>query len=424
MKTRQLGGAGDVFRRLRLRLTAIFVAVAVAGLATLVTLLTALDAHFDRGRVDAILRGEASRAAALVYAGSDGRPETEALYGDHVTRQSSGLVLVWKRGAEYHRLFSSGQPIDGDWQAAVDACLADGEENGTVSDLGTLRVAGMPWWLDQADPAPAGCVLAATPRAGPLQADLTPPAVLGSAALLLLLTWIVWWTAGRSLRIAERALDDREQFLATAAHEMRGPLARIRSIAESALTRLPADQPETARDLRTLVATTEGAGRVAANLLLASRIDHAEVPARHEAVRLDELACDAETRIGGIVVDVTEPVWVEGDAMLLEQAITNLVDNARRHGRSEDGTARVMLTVTHRDGCAVVRVADDGPGFPQGVDVLRPYISGATGGNGLGLPLVRWIARRHGAELWLGSAGGEDCLDGAAAELRFPPTEP
>ena len=67
------GGAVGVFRRLRLWLTGIFALVAVVGLSALVALLVILDARYDRERVDAILRGEASRAAALVYEGGDGR---------------------------------------------------------------------------------------------------------------------------------------------------------------------------------------------------------------------------------------------------------------------------------------------------------------------------------------------------------------
>jgi len=414
------GGAQGVFRRLRVWLTAIFAGVALIGLTTLVVLLVVLDARFDRQRVDAILRGEASRAAALVYVGDDGRATDEALEDDHVAKQASGLLVVQREGAGFSTLFASGQPLQGDWRPAAEACLDDAAESGTFADIGELRVAGMPWWLDSQDEAPLGCALAVAPRRSVWQTQVTVPAVAGSAVLLLVLTGLVWWTAGRSLRVAASALADRERFLATAAHEMRGPLARMRTVAETTLDGLAPGQPETAAGLRSLVATADGAGRVAANLLLASRIDHAEVPVQHLAVRLDDLACEVETTIDGVVVDVSEPVEVDGDPMLLRQAMTNLVDNAFRHGRGEGGPPTVILSVFREHGRPVVRVADDGPGFPEGLDVLRPYVAGRGGGNGLGLPLVRWIAERHGADLRIGAAGGRDGLDGAAVELRFP----
>lgn len=412
-------GTHDVFQGLRRRLTALFAVVAVVGLAALTALLIALDSEFDHQRVDAILRGEASRAAALVYA-EHGKPSVAGLSGDHVASSAQGLLVVYRAEGRYVTLFAKGARVTGDWQPLAARCMDDQAEKGTFADVGDLRVAAMPWWLETSNPAPSGCAFAVAPRRSVLQTEVALPATAGSALILVVLTSLVWWAAGRSLRVASQALSDREQFLATAAHEMRGPLARMRAVAEATLAGLAPGQPETAAGLRALVATADGAGRVASNLLLASRIDHAEVPVQHLPVRLDELACEVETIIDGLVVDVSEPVEVAGDAMLLRQAMTNLVDNALRHGRSEDGHAEVLLSVFHDAGVPVVRVADDGAGAPADLDVLRPYVAGRSGGTGLGLPLVRWIAERHGAELRIEAAGGRDGLHGAAVEMRFP----
>ncbi|GAB47443.1 sensor histidine kinase [Mobilicoccus pelagius] len=413
-------GADDVFRHLRVRLTAIFAAVAVVGLAALVALLVVLDSEFDRERVDTILRGVASRAAALVYQGEDGRATGEGLRGDLVETQASGLLVVERTGTSYRTVYASGEKIRGDWRPVAQACLDDAAESGTYADIGDLRVTGMPWWLTSKDPRPRGCAFAFVPRRSLLQAHVALPAALGSATLLAVLTGLVWWAAGRSLRVASEALADRERFLATASHEMRGPLARMRAVAETTLHALAPGQPQTAAGLRSLVTTADQAGRVASNLLLATRIDHAEVPVHLLPVRLDVLACEVETIIDGVVVDVTEPVEVSGDAMLLRQAMTNLVDNAMRHGRGGETRAEVLLSVFRDGDVAVVRVADDGPGFPADLDVLSPYVAGRTGGNGLGLPLVRWIVERHGGEMRIGAAEGRDGLDGAAVELRIP----
>lgn len=416
------GGSGnDVFSRLRRRLTLIFATVALVGLAAFTVMLILLDDAFDSARIDAILRGEASRSAALVYRDSDGRPTGEALDGDHVASQASGLLVVYREGGGYTTLFTKGESIQGHWRHAADECLRDAAEYGTFADIGNLRVAGMPWWLTTEDDKPSGCAFAVTPARSILQTEVAIPAAGGSALILVVLTSLVWWAAGRSLRVASEALADRERFLATAAHEMRGPLARMRAIGETTLDGLAPGQPQTAAGLRVLVSTADRAGRVASNLLLASRIDHAEVPVQRTPVRLDDLACEVETVVDGVVVDVSEPVEVSGDAMLLRQAMTNLVDNAMRHGHREGVPSQVMLSVVCDEGVPVIRVADDGPGFPEGVDVLQPYVAGTGGGNGLGLPLVRWIAERHGAQLWVGDANGRDGLDGAAVEIRFAP---
>lgn len=411
---------GEVLQGLRVRLTAVFFLVALVAFTLFVLALSVRDVEHHARWMDTLLRGEASRAAALIYVDSSGRVTTEALQQDHVGTQASGLFVLEQQGENFVEVFASGRSIDGEWQGFARTCLAAAPEVGAFADIGGERVAGMPWWGDTGDPHPAGCAMALASRAGLLHSHVTLPAMLGSGLLLVLLSAIVWWTAGRSMRVAESALDDRERFLATAAHEMRGPLAGIRLAAELALRSLPPDHPEPARQLRSVLATADRAGRVASNLLLATRIDHAEVPVQALPVRLDELAFEVETAIDGVVVDVTERVEITGDAMLLRLAMTNLADNALRHGRSRGQGADVLLTVARRADHDVVRVADDGPGFPAGLDVTEPYVSGATGGNGLGLPLVRWIARRHGAVLWTGSADGEGGMRGAAVELRFP----
>jgi two-component system, OmpR family, osmolarity sensor histidine kinase EnvZ len=97
----------------------------------------------------------------------------------------------------------------------------------------------------------------------------------------------------------------------------------------------------------------------------------------------------------------------------VRRAITNLVDNARRHAR------RVVLSATQAGSRVVsVTVDDDGPGIPaeQRESVFRPFESGASGGTGLGLTIARDIVRAHGGEIML-----EDSpLGGLRARIRLP----
>lgn len=416
-----ISGTTRVFGRLRVRLTLMFALTGLAGFLGLVAVLSARDMTADNARVDAILVGEASRAAGMVYADDAGRLMVDAVAGDRVRRQATGRMIVDLHDGSPRVLLADGVPLQGDWVSLARACVTEHPEDGVTASLGSMRVAGVAWRGVFTEPEPRGCALTYLPAESLLGADITAPAIVGSLLLLGLLSGIVWWSSGRSLTVAETALADRERFLATAAHEMRGPLARMRAVSEDALGQVSPEEPVAER-LRRLVATADQAGRVVSNLLLASRIDHAEVPVQSAPVRLDGLAGDIEIQVDGVVVDVLEPVEIRGDAMLLRQALLNLVDNAVRHGATGHEHHGVLITV-RRDPAtdtALVRVSDDGPGFPPGLDAARPYASGSTGGNGLGLPLVQWIVHRHGGTLAWGPADGADGYHGAAVELRLP----
>jgi signal transduction histidine kinase len=121
---------------------------------------------------------------------------------------------------------------------------------------------------------------------------------------------------------------------------------------------------------------------------------------------------------GFVLTVVAEPgVRVLGDRHLLSQALANLLDNALKYGRGGKIEIRV-----YRRGCqAFVEVADQGPGIPQQdrETVLDRFVrleaSRTTPGNGLGLSLVRAIARRHSGSVVL-----DDNRPGLRVRLEFP----
>ncbi len=94
------------------------------------------------------------------------------------------------------------------------------------------------------------------------------------------------------------------------------------------------------------------------------------------------------------------------------RAVTNLVDNARRHAQ------QVRLSVQPHERSVQVIVDDDGPGIAldRRESVFRPFESGALGGTGLGLTIARDIARAHGGDIVL----GDSPLGGLRAWLRLP----
>ena len=147
-------------------------------------------------------------------------------------------------------------------------------------------------------------------------------------------------------------------------------------------------------------------------VLLASRLDAGALPDKREQVDLLAVAAEESARVDGVVQG--RSCVVPGDERLLRRALRNLLENARRH---KDGQAEV--SVEARDGSAVVRVCDRGPGVPE---ALRERIFEAfyrlpgqaeqAGGVGLGLSLVRQIAERHGGSVrCLARDGGGSCFE-------------
>ena len=103
-----------------------------------------------------------------------------------------------------------------------------------------------------------------------------------------------------------------------------------------------------------------------------------------------------------LVVDVDAPVTVRGDPTLLRHCpMTNLVDNAIRHGQA-GGSGTGAVAVRARGGWASAEVIDADPASPAPNPTA---LSGTGGGAGLGLPLVEWVARQHGSRVEARRAG-------------------
>jgi signal transduction histidine kinase len=194
----------------------------------------------------------------------------------------------------------------------------------------------------------------------------------------------------------------------------------MRTGAEVLSRSLPPGSPSRAAAER-LTSLAAGTGHVVNNLLLSARIDRLDLPIRREPVRLDRLAADCEQTSGQVVAEISEPVSCLGDEALLRHALTNLVFNALRHARDGGRLPVITVRAAMDEGRPTIGVQDDGPGFPPGVDALERYVTGSRDGTGLGLPLVRWIADQHRAELTVGNHGP---AGGAMIELRFPPFQP
>jgi signal transduction histidine kinase len=199
-------------------------------------------------------------------------------------------------------------------------------------------------------------------------------------------------------RSFNRAADRIEQLvlaqgrqLAFASHELRSPLARLR-VSLELLTGEPALKERAARDVEELDA-------LIGELLEASRLEALGKPDRDEPVDLLGLVAEEAARVEAAVEG--EPLVVRGDARLLRRLVRNLLENARRHAGGTGVSARVERVGSG----ARLAVADRGPGIPEAERerVFEPFFRSpgapeAGASYGLGLALVRQIARAHGGE--------------------------
>ncbi|HLH90755.1 MAG TPA: HAMP domain-containing sensor histidine kinase [Xanthobacteraceae bacterium] len=201
----------------------------------------------------------------------------------------------------------------------------------------------------------------------------------------------------------EELVGAHRMLLANASHELRTPLSRLRLGLELYEQRQdPAVKAELARDIAELDGLID-------EILLASRLDAA--PALH-AEPLDLLGLAAEECAHYDDCTLTgAPVTIHGDARLLRRLIRNLLDNARRHGAPP-----IAVSVSRRDTQAVIEVADGGVGIPEAErdKVFMPFhrVGGESKGAGLGLALVRQIARLHGGDAAVAPRPGQpSCLE-------------
>jgi two-component system, OmpR family, sensor histidine kinase MprB len=214
------------------------------------------------------------------------------------------------------------------------------------------------------------------------------------------------------------SVEAQRQLVADASHELRTPVASLRTDIES-LIKHP-ELPATDR-LRTLTEADERAeelGALIADVIELARGDEPDGAA--EDVRLDELVAAAVQRMGrlapGVAFETTlAPCVVEARPDRLERAVNNLLDNARKYG---GGSAPIEVTVA--DGELAVR--DHGPGIPPGElnHVFDRFYRGVgtrgQSGSGLGLAIVRQVAETHGGDVEVENAPA----GGAIFRLRLP----
>jgi two-component system sensor histidine kinase TctE len=225
-------------------------------------------------------------------------------------------------------------------------------------------------------------------------------------------------------------LASQRRFIADASHQLRTPLAVLKTQAELALRE---DDPAAMREIvRSVAGTTDSAIHLANRLLTLARIEHGGGKLQGRPLALAEvagqvgleLALSAVQKDIDLALDVAdgEDTTVEGDELLLHELVSNLADNAIRY---TPAGGSVQLRIRRQPGGVLLEVLDSGPGIaPAEHDkVFTPFyraqatLEANPGGTGLGLAIVRDIATMHGALLALGQ--GEDG-PGLKVSVLFP----
>lgn len=234
----------------------------------------------------------------------------------------------------------------------------------------------------------------------------------------------------RSGRGRARLDRERSDLVATVAHELRSPLTGVKGFVQALLNRwdhLTDDQKKLM--LTTVSADSDRLSRLIAELLDVARIDTGRL-------QLYPRPCDASRLVRRVVESVaagtSRPVElavgeglpeIDVDPDKFTQVVTNLVENAVRHG---EGRVRVLLDPADHapDGMGIrLAVLDEGEGISR--DLRRRvftkfWTSGQGGGSGLGLYLVNGLVRAHGGTVTVGDAQG----GGARIDVLLPASSP
>lgn len=223
-------------------------------------------------------------------------------------------------------------------------------------------------------------------------------------------------TTNETLTALEASVERQRRFVADASHELRSPIASLRTQLEVGVA-----HPELL-DVPGAVVDTVRLQQLAADLLLLARLDAGEQAGRTRldlaALVREEVSQRSADRIP-VRPEVRDGVEVAGSRSQLARVLGNLLDNAQRHAAGE-----IRATVRRDGGQVVLAVSDDGAGVPEAERerIFERFVrlddarSRDDGGAGLGLAIARDVAHRHGGTLEVGRAEA----GGALFELRLP----
>ena len=234
--------------------------------------------------------------------------------------------------------------------------------------------------------------------------------------------------ARQSTAPVERTMEQMRRFMADAAHELRTPVAILRTRSEVALAH-PRDPAGDTAAFQAIEREAERMGEIVADLLTLARADSGELPVSRQSLYLDDVASQAveaartlaERRGVTLTVGAFEEARITADPALARRLLLIVLDNAIKY---TPRGGRVQLDVVAQNGKRSAIVTDTGIGIPpeQLPRIFERFYRGdrarsQTEGAGLGLAIARWIADLHGATIAVAPASTGT---GTRVEIDFP----
>ena len=413
-----------MFSAARWRLTGVFTAILIVILATsgAIVYFTTRSLIFDR--VDAELKDKAQQDLFLAEDDRHGGDDGPGGGGDGDKEFDPG-------GYSFAILAEGGEVIETSYgydasmtapQWAIDEALDDGHAiaETETSDGETVRL----------------CLLGATEPDGDsvvlqvgrsIERELDTLSELRVILAAVVVVSIVpalgggYVLSGRVLRPIKAAVDAQRAFVADASHELRTPVAVVRTNAEILERHIEAGRigEVDSQAVRDILSETERLGRLVGQMLTLAEVDAGQQIVRRSPLELGELAEDvyrslktlSATKGVGFELNLVGEAWVSGDRDRLREVLVTVIDNAIKYTPA-GGHVDVTVESAHRR--ARVTVADTGAGIPKAllghvftrfyrVDRAR---SRDEGGTGLGLAIAREVVQAHGGDMRIESDSG------------------
>ena len=225
------------------------------------------------------------------------------------------------------------------------------------------------------------------------------------------------------LQVLEQIDSQRAALLRSVSHDLRTPLATIRAVATDLRSGAPHDEETRAELLETVADEAERLDRLVANLLSMSRIEAGALHPERQAVDVEELVLDRVRRLAPLFRQIRVQVeippdlpLVDADYTMLDQVVTNLLENAARHAPP---TSTVRIDARALTGAVELEVSDEGIGVPEfeRERIFEPFHHGeGSRSSGLGLAICRAVAEAHGGTIRVDRTPG----GGATFIVRMP----
>ena len=413
-----------MFHAARWRLTAVFTAILAVILLVSAVVVYFTTSSLIYSRVDAELADKADSQMFLLDDHHGGGPgssdDSEGPKFDpggyfYAVVDSTGNVTESSSGFEDQSLVS---------QATIDEALREGHAITDVTSNGESQRVYVA--SSRSDGDAEQQLLQIGRSIEPEQEDLAQLRnILIIVALVSLLPAISggYFISGRVLRPIKAAVDSQRAFIADASHELRTPVAVVRTNAELLERRLASGKiGQSEGDLLAvtdILSETERLAKMVTQMLTLAQADAGQSAIKRSDVDLDEVSLDvvrsmrAIADAKGVALSLQNggPVWVNGDRDRLREVIVAVLDNAVKYTPSG---GRIDMRVARYHRKALITVSDSGPGIPAEslahiferfyrVDRAR---SRDEGGTGLGLAIARHIVEAHGGEISIESKVG------------------